>query len=83
MMLNPDDAIPDNSSGVGKIESLENTMFPCMVCLLQQQLDRITLDMMLKHPQIINMEPFSKNKLTLNNLDDRITFMYQYAWNDV
>ena len=22
--------------GVGKIESLENTMFPCMVCLLQQ-----------------------------------------------
>ena len=38
---------------------------------------------MLKHPQIINMEPFCKNKLTLNNLDDRITFMYQYAWKDV
>ena len=31
------------------------------------------LDTMLKHPQIINMEPFSKNKLTLTNLDDRIT----------
>ena len=30
-----------------------------------------------------DMEPFSKNKLTLNNLDDRITFMYQYAWKDV
>ena len=43
----------------------------------------ITLDTLLKHPQIINMEIFSKNKLTLNNLDDRITFMYQYAWKDV
>ena len=30
-----------------------------------------------------HMEAFSKNKLTLNNLDDHITFMYQYAWNDV
>ena len=28
-------------------------------------------------------EAFSKNKLTLHNLDDHITFMYQYAWNDV
>ena len=41
------------------------------------------LDTMLKHPQVINMEPFSNNKLTLNNLDDCITFMYQYAWNEV
>ena len=41
------------------------------------------LDTMLKHPQIINMALFSKNKLALNNLDDRITFMYQYAWKDV
>ena len=24
-------------------------------------------------------EPFFNNKLTLNNIDDRITFMYQYV----
>ena len=38
---------------------------------------------MLKYPQIINMEPFFQNILTLNNLDDRITFAYQYSWKDV
>ena len=44
---------------------------------------RITLDTMLKHPQIINMEPFLKNKLPQNNLNDRVTFAYQYSWKDV
>ena len=55
-------------------------MFLCMVCLLQQQLYQITLDTMLKHPQITNLELCFQNKSILNNLDRCITFLYQYAW---
>ena len=59
---------------------VENTLLPCMVCLLQQYLYQITLDTMLKHPQITDLELCFQNKSPLNNLDNRITFLYQYAW---
>ena len=37
---------------------------------------------MLKHSQIINLEQYLKNRNPLNNLDDHVTFLYQYAWNE-
>ena len=42
--------------------------------------DIITLDTMLKHPQIANLELCFQHKSAMNNIDGRITLVYQYAW---
>ena len=57
---------------VGKIESLET---PGFHAIIGSNYVRYDAETPLDHQ--MNMEPFSKNKLTLNNLDDRITFMYR------
>ena len=65
-----------------KYSAQKTPCYHAWYALYSHNWNELLLDTKLKHFQIINLELCFKNRNPLNNLDDRVTFSYQYAWND-